>query len=315
MTERVLITGGMGFIGLHTARRLLDTGAEVVLTCHRVRREPDFLQRELGAQAAVATLDLLDGPALQAVMRQHRVDSVIHLAVPGLNELGPAEDIRANVLGLVSVLEAARALDVRRLTIASSITVYDGARRGPWGEDLPLPVRSPSPTATFKKTIEILTHDYADRSRLPVCMLRVGRVYGPLYHSMANLPSLLVHYAAGRLADPQLPPLDDRHGSDYCYVTDCARAIQLAHQATSLGHRTYNVGAGAFVTNGQLARALRAAAPRVGLPPSRRHDEPDDDLGAFMDIGRIRKDLAFEPEVSIFAGMQRYLHWTEEHDY
>jgi UDP-glucose 4-epimerase len=122
----ILITGGMGFIGLHTARKLLDAGETVVLSQYRARREPDFIKDEIGKRVFVETLDVTSPHDVADVVRKHKVTGIIHLAVPGLAALSAAEDYRINMIGLINVLEAARLYDVRRVIMASSIGVYSG---------------------------------------------------------------------------------------------------------------------------------------------------------------------------------------------
>src|SRR5918911_874284 len=92
LTAMLLITGGMGFIGLHTARCFLDAGQDVVLTHFKTRREPDFIRDELGKRAPVESLDVADASALADLMRKYPIDGIVHLAVPGLGALSPADE-------------------------------------------------------------------------------------------------------------------------------------------------------------------------------------------------------------------------------
>src|SRR5918912_688007 len=112
----ILITGGMGVLGLHTARAFLDAGEDVVLTHFKTRREPDFIKDALGTRARVESLDVADAAAVQAVVARHAVDGIVHLAVPGLGALTPADEYRTNTQGLLNVLEAGRQAGVRRGT-------------------------------------------------------------------------------------------------------------------------------------------------------------------------------------------------------
>ena len=308
----ILVTGGMGFIGLHTVRQLLDAGEDVVLTQFRARREPDFLKDELGKRALVETLDASDGAVLLDVIKRHNITSIVHLVVPALGALGPAEDYRVNMVGLLSVLQAAEQAGVGRVSIASSIGVYSSLASGPFREDTPLPVTSTNPTEAFKKAFEILGLHYADRAKLDVIMLRIGGIWGPLYHTMANLPSRLCHAAVqGRPADYTgarggVPFEED--GNDICYVKDCALGIRLLHLGPRLNHRIYNVGSGRTTTNRELAAAVRAAVPGADLPmqsgrgPANRPD-------VWMDISRIQADTGYRPQYTVESGVADYVSW------
>ena len=310
----ILITGGMGFIGLHTARAFLDAGEDVVLTHFKTRREPDFIKDALGTRARVESLDVADASAVQAVVARHAVHGIVHLAVPGLGALTPADEYRTNTQGLLNVLEAGRQAGVRRVTIASSIAVYWGLDHGPLREDDRLPLPSTSPTEAFKKAEEVLGQHYADRTGLDVVYGRLGLIYGPLYHSMANLPSRLTH-AAVRGTRPdftgmrEAPLADD--AADLCYVKDCARGVQLLHQADRerLKHRVYNIGGGRAVTNAELAAAVNKAVPEadVRLEPGRSARGGRQD--AYMDLTRAGEDLGYEPAFSVDQAIADYASW------
>ena len=191
-----LITGGLGFIGLHTARAFLDLGEDLVLTQYRVNREPPFIKDELGKRAKVEQLDITDKDRLMEIGRTHKIDKIVHLAVPGLGALTPLEDFTVNMQGLINVLEAGREWECSRIGLGSSTAVYAGIYEGGVNrEDMRLTLAGGGPTGTWKKCFELIGNYYKDRAELDVVMLRIAGIYGPLYHSMANLPSRLVHAA------------------------------------------------------------------------------------------------------------------------
>ncbi len=113
----------------------------------------------------------------------------MHLAAPGLGALSAAEEFRINMVGLVNILEAGRISGVSRISIASSIAVYAGLSAGPYHKDQPLRIESSSSTEAFKKAFETLALHYSQRNKTEVIALRISATWGPLYHSMFNLPS------------------------------------------------------------------------------------------------------------------------------
>ena len=307
----VLITGGMGFIGLHTAQAFLSAGEKVVLTRFRATREPEFIKRNAD-RVTVVNLDVTSAFECLDVIRQHRVESIVHLSAPGLGALPPGEELRVNLLGLMNLLEAARLSGVSRVSVASSIAVYAGLAEGPFREDQPLRIESSSPTEAFKKSIETLSLHYSERSGLDVIVLRIAAIWGPLYHSMFNLPSRMVHGALrkGKAALGSgaggLPYGED--AIDLCYVTDCAAAIALLHRAKSLNHRIYNVGSGIATSNEDLRRAVVDTLPNaeIALNPGRSRAYRRD---AYMDLGRIRLDVGYRPRFDLAAGIAEYVDW------
>jgi len=303
----------MGFIGLHTARRFLDAGQDVVLTYHQNRREPDFLKADIGTRAAVEQLDVLDGPRVADIIQRHRVEGVVYLAVPALQGVSPADEFQTNTQGYLNVLEACRAAGVRRLSVTSSVAIYANVAERPWREDVSVSTISTNPTEAYKKALEVLGLYFGQRTGLDVVMLRVAGIFGPLYHSMSNLPSRLVHAAAhgtspdfsGMRAGP--PKAGD--GGDACYVKDCALGIQLVHAAPKLEHRIYNIGTGKATPNADLVRAIRAVVPGFEADL-----QPGGDAGdRYMDLTRISTELGYQPEFGVERGLAEYVDWVRTH--
>jgi len=313
MPGPTLLIGGMGFIGLHTARRFLDAGEDVVLTFHQNRREPDFLTPDLGTRAKVEQLDVLDAARVADVINTHAVDGVVYLAVPALSGVSPAQEFQTNTAGYLNVLEACRAAGVRRLSVSSSLAVYSNVAARPWREDVHFPAESTNPTEAYKKALEVLGLFFGQRTGLDVVMLRVAGIFGPMYHSMANLPSRLAHAAAHSTA-PDFssmrygpPKADD--GSDACYVKDVAAGIQLIHAAPKLAHRIYNVGNGKATRNAELVEAIREVVPEfeAELPPG------GDARNRYMDLSRTTSEVGYKPTIGVEKGLAEYVAWLRTH--
>ena len=181
----ILVTGGLGFIGLHAARGLLDLGEKVVLTQYQVPRMPDFIKDEVDKRAFIEQLDVTDGDRVLEICRKHAVDGIVHMVSPD-SDLGSAGYYRIVMTGLLNVLEAGRICGVKRLTVASSQTTYTGVKEGPFREDMPLRTTANNQGEAFKKSMEVLSHYYGQREELDVVAMRIGAIYGPLYTRWAT---------------------------------------------------------------------------------------------------------------------------------
>jgi nucleoside-diphosphate-sugar epimerase len=303
----------MGFIGLHTARSFLDAGQDVVVTFHQNRREPDFLKSDIGTRAKVEQLDVVDEAGVNEVMQKHQPEGVVYLAVPALAGVSPADEFKTNTAGYLNVLEACRAAGVRRLSVTSSVAVYNSVKERPWREDFTFAVTSTNPTEAYKKGLEILGLYFGQRTGLDVVMLRVAGIFGPMYHSMANLPSRLAHAAAhGRPPDfsgmrDGPPKADD--GRDACYVKDVAEGIRLVHQSPKLEHKIYNVGNGRATRNRDLVEAIREVVPEfeVDLPAGGGSDN------RYMDLSRTTAETGYTPKIGVERGLADYVSWLRTH--
>jgi UDP-glucose 4-epimerase len=312
----ILVTGGMGFIGQHTARALLDLGESCVLTQHRVARDASLISEEIGTRAFVEPLDITDTAAFLAIGSRHKITGIVHLAGPGIGRPDPIDGFRAGTRGLLNALQAARDWAVPRIGIASTIGVYAGTEAGnPLREDLPLPMTAPHQIVAHKKSDEIIAASVAGRADFEVVSLRIVGVWGPLHrHPRSNLAvaPILVHAAVdGRAPDFSTPlsPAYAEDGGDLCYAKDCGRAIARLQTADKLNYGTYNVGSGRVTRNADLAAAIKDVIPDAAIELPEGRDPHGAGRDFYLDISRLQQDTGFRPEYDTERGIADYVAW------
>ena len=312
----VVITGGMGFLGLHTVRKFLDAGHEVVATQHSARREPSFLKDDIGKALHIEPMDITDAAQVNEIIGRYKPTAVIHLAAPPPRGMDTVPEFQLNFDGMINILEAARENDVRRVQIASSQTVYQGLPNGPFKESDRLPVDSTISIQAHKKAMEILSLHYAARTGLDVIIARVGGIYGPMYQTL-NHPIAAMCYAAahGKTAEygRGVPFADDGRG--YCYVKDCATAIQLLDAADTLPHKIYNTSGGpaSNLSNAKIVEAIRSIVPDADLP-LQEGSAPGAIKDAYQDITQTAADVGYTPAYDIQAAVAEYIPWLKENE-
>jgi nucleoside-diphosphate-sugar epimerase len=303
----ILVTGGLGMIGAHTARALADEGEEVLVTSHRRAEVPAFL----AGRVTVETLDVTDRDAFLALAERHEVTGIVHLAgsIPGDD---PVAFFRHDTAGLLNALDAARAWGVGRLAVASSLGVYIGRPETRWTEDLALPTAQlPHLIVAFKKAAEpLVTHALAGSGVRPI-VLRIGTIWGPLVDPESpffHIPP----YISAVLRGETPPPLHADDGGDRCYAPDAGRAIALLMNTETLRHDTYNVSSGRPSTNADFARAIETAIPgtQLDLLPGRADPSAED---PYLDISRLTADTGFAPEFDVERAVADYVAWRREH--
>jgi UDP-glucose 4-epimerase len=314
----ILVTGGLGFIGSHTTRALLDLGESCLLVQRRAGTLPGAAAEEADQRLIAAQVDLRDRDAFLALGRQHHITGIVHLAgsvpwPPGEQE--PVAGARDAVGSLLTVIQAAVSWGVPRVSLASTIGVYGGVdAQNPLREDLPLPMNSGHVIPAFKKVGELLADHLAGATGIEIVNLRISAIWGPLGRpASAFFPVPQLVHAAARGTAPDLStlhaPPHAEDGGDLCYVKDCGRAIALLQTARTLRHRTYNVAAGRLTTNQELIDAIRTIVPdaRVDLPAGRSPHGPADDI--YLDIARLREDTGYQPEYDTRRAVADYLDW------
>jgi len=314
----ILVTGGLGSIGSHTARALLDLGESVVLTAHRSAELPEYLAGEPGGRVVVEPLDTTDEASFLDIGERHEVSGIVHLAAGRYDLPDPVEYLRAETLGLLNALKAATEWGVRRFSVASTIGAYAGVDEVPWREDALLPVAAAHQIHVFKKTAELFATLTGDSAGFDSVSLRIGTVWGPL--GLPNspffaLPRLLSAAVWGEDPDltPPRPPAYAEDATDLCYVKDCGRAIALLMVGERLNHRIYNVSSGRLVRYSEVAAAINAVVPgaNITLPAGRNPDRPSDN---YLDTTRLRADTGFRPEYDVERAVPDYVDWLRAHD-
>ena len=292
----ILITGGLGFIGTHTAKALLDLGESCVLAQRRPANtvEIDTVQ-----------VDITDLDGLRAVGDQHKITGIVHLAgsmpwPPSQDQ--PIEAARNALGGLFNVLQVAEDWGVDRVGLASTIGVYGGVTAdGPFTEDMPLPMASGHVIPAFKKIGELLADHLAGAAGLDIVNYRIGAIWGPLGRTVDPFFAApqLVH-AAARGESFEAPD----NSIDLCYVKDCGRAIALLQVADRLQHRTYNVSSGRATSNADVVAAIRAVEPQAQVAVT-----AGTDAWPPLDITRLHEDTGYSPEYNTERAVADYLGW------
>jgi len=313
MKRRVLVSGGAGFIGSHVVRVYLAAGDEVTvlddLSSGRVENLPEGVPlvrvdiRSPEARALVATGGF-------AVLNHHAAQMDVRRSVAD-----PMYDAQVNVLGLLNLLEGARAGGVRRVVFASSGgTVYGDGAVAPTPETAAkLPA---SPYGTAKLTSEYYLATFAQLFSLEAVALRYSNVYGPRQnpHGEAGVVAIFGHRL--QAGQPITIYGDGQQTRDLVYVEDVAAANLLAAEhplpgLSSLDARAYNIGTGVETSVNRLAELLAAAAGRsaeIRRAPAR----PGEILRSALDVHKAGQELGWRPQVSLPEGLARTLRWIVE---
>jgi dTDP-L-rhamnose 4-epimerase len=346
---KVLVTGGAGFIGSHLVDALLARGDSVRVLdsldpqVHgKERRPPEWLdpraELQVGAvedRAAVARA--LDG-----------VDAVCHLAAAvgvGQSMYEIERYVAANSLGAAVLLEeiVRRKERLRRVVVASSMSIYgEGAYRtaggtpvhpdlradeplsrreweprGPDGAPL-LPVPTPEskplkPTSVYavtKRDHEELFLCVGAAYRIPTTALRFFNVYGPR-QALSNPYTGLIAIFSSRLMNGHAPVVfeDGLQTRDFVEVSDIVQAILLSLDREAAPGRVFNVGTGRATSVLDVARVLGRAFPAAPAPVVEHRYRAGDIRHCFADISAIRRDLGYEPRVTLERGIERLLAW------
>jgi UDP-glucose 4-epimerase len=282
MPQRILVTGGAGFIGSHTCVELLESGHEVVVVDNLCNSSDESLVRvrELtGRDLVFEKVDLLHADALEKVFAAHTFDAVIHFAA--LKAVGESTEIPLryymnNITGTVVLLEACRRHGVRDFVFSSSATVYGDPASVPITEDFPL--QATNPYGRTKYMMEEILRDVAmAEAGWRIILLRYfnpvgahgsGRIGEDPRGIPNNLMPYIMQVAVGRRPHLEVfgddyPTPDGTGVRDYIHVVDLAQGhlAALAALPHTQGCVSYNLGTG---RGHSVLEVVRAAEKAVG---------------------------------------------------
>lgn len=303
-----LVTGGAGFIGRHVVGELLNRGVAVRVIDDLSRARRGSLTAFAGRPGYLGLTrgDVADPAALRSGLMG--VDTVFHLAAAvdvGASVHGPVQSIRANVLGTLNVLEAARAANLR-LVVVSTCHVYASAAR-PLDEQAE--TAPASPYAASKLAADDLTAGYRRAFGLRHTIVRPFNVYGPWQRGDLEGGVVARFLQAALAGRPLEVHGDGGQTRDFLYVEDAARGIVDAATESAVD-RTLNLATGRETSIRELATLIDHDAGRVRHVP---HPHPQAEVERYLgNAARARELLDWRPRVALPEGLARTRAWFAE---
>lgn len=302
----ILVTGGAGFVGSLLARRLLEKGHEVV-----VLDDLSNGKRENVPEAAYFHIsDLVDAAAL-SVLDQYPIEVVIHCAAQSSNAISfedPVADLYANQLATLNLLRYCHPRGIRRFLFTSSMSAYGQASRYPTPEsECCYP---DSFYAVHKLASEHYLRIFAQEYGFETTVFRLYTTYG-FGQNLDNVKQGLLSIYLSYLLEGKTLVIkgDGERIRDIVHVDDVVRAIELALECPESVGKTYNMATGETITIRSLIDRLVAG---IGKDPATYPIEwqgktPGDPFKTHGSIEAARRDLGWEPKVSVLEGIRKTL--------
>ena len=329
----ILITGGAGFIGSHTAASLIQSGYEVVIIdnlCNSSLKALSRLEEITGKTIPFYKADIADREILRTIFKQHDITSVMHFA--GLKSVGesvlnPIKYYENNVTGTLVLAEEMAAAGIFSIVFSSSATVYGNPSKTPITEDMPVGGTT-NPYGTSKYMAERILKDIqASDARWSVILLRyfnpIGAHESGLIGEQPNgIPNNLLPYvcqvAAGKL--PYLSVFGDDYNTidgtgvrDYIHVVDLAEGHVRAMQANGKqsGVFVYNLGTGNGYSVLEVIRAFEKASG-LAVPYQIKPRRSGDIAACFADVSYTAKQIGWRAQRDLNQMMVDAWRWQSQ---
>ena len=310
--NKILLTGGAGFIGSHVAEALSRRGDQVTaLDNFNDFYDPAIKRANAAALEGVRLVDgdIRDAALLDELFAEGAFDAVIHLAAmagvrPSLLDPLHYEDV--NVRGTLLILEQLRQRPETRFVFASSSSVYGANERAPFSErdDIHKPI---SPYAATKRAGELHCFTYHHLYGIPTSCLRFFTVYGP-----RQRPEMAIHKFVRAVFERKPIQMygDGSTRRDYTYIDDIVDGVVRSLDRCE-GYEIYNLGESETTS---LADLIAMVGEACGIEPivERMPMQPGDVVITYADVTKARERLGYAPSTPVREGLQRFVEWFRE---
>ena len=318
-SKTILVTGGLGLIGHNVVRKLQYQGHDAIVTdiCTNYgivpQSEIDYLvserRRRIDPATKIYDVDIADQVGMENLIRAHRPDVVIHMASFPRQKVvsaNPMMGSRTMSEGLLNLLELSSRHQVRRFVYISSSMVYGDFTDNVREDAL---CRPQGQYGIMKLAGEWLVRDYTRRGSFDHVIIRPSAVYGELDVEDRVISRFLLTAMRGGT----LRVNGATETLDFTYVDDAADGIVAATLSSTTGDKTYNITKSHSWSLSDAAN-LAVAIVGQGTVEIRDRDADFPSRGALC-IDQARKDFAFDPQVDIEEGFQRYRDWLHDSVY
>jgi len=300
--RRVVITGSSGFIGLPAAEALAAEGY-VVLGLDLVI--PDV--PKVSFEPVIGDFSNLD--LVEELVMERKIDTIVHaggISGPMLARDAPFTICRANVMGTINLLEAARVTGLERFVYCSSASAYGDTPPPPVPDDPPL--RAVDIYSASKGAADLMLRAYRMQHHLDAISLRISNGYGPRRRTRCALRQLIQDALDGV---PTHLDWGRGYGRSYLYVADAVSAIVAAVKAERVPQWSYNITGTEFRMMEDIATIVERQIPGAKITL----DSGVDVLGykrEQLDISAAARDLDWKPEFTLERGIAAYTDFLKD---
>ena len=308
---QVLITGGAGFIGSHTAEQIYQKGHSVTILDDFNDFYSPAIKREnlklLSGKARIEEVDIRDADSVRQIVCDCKPDAIVHLAAragvrPSIQQ--PELYIDTNIKGTFNLLEAARIAKVPRFISASSSSVYGTLKTAPFREDMCLN-QTISPYAATKLASEQLCSNFSHLYGMRCISLRFFTVYGP-----RQRPDLAIHSFTRAIHEGKSIKQfgDGSTRRDYTYIDDILQGILACLDYNGPICDVFNLGESQTTTLSELIASIESALGKKAVI-EKLPDQPGDVPLTYADISKARALLNYSPKTQIAEGIPKFVGW------
>ena len=292
-----IVTGGAGFIGSNLVDRLVEEGHKVIVIDNFVSGKKDNLSHHSKKNVKIIKSDISNNRKLYKHFKG--VNYVFHLA--GLAEIVPSiENPRKyfmnNTLGTLNILEAAKQVKIKKFIYAASSSCYGTPKKIPTKETDKIDTKHPYAFTKFLGEEAVIK--YANFFRMPNISCRFFNVYGPRLNRTSQYGAVFSNFLTQKKRHKPLTIVGNgRQTRDFIHVDDLTNAFVILAKS-NLKNKIYNLGSGKETSINKIASTI--GGKKIFI--SKRPGDPN---RSCANISKIKKDIRWQPKISINEGIMR----------
>ena len=315
--QKILVTGGLGFIGSNLIKMLLGKGYKV-LNIDKINYASNFYNTKnfkINSNYKFVNCDIINKKKLNSIVLKYKPTGIFHLAAETHVDRSidnPGKFINSNIVGTYNLLECLRFYKIKnkkfRLIHISTDEVYGDVLKGRSKENDSY--NPSSPYAASKAASDHLVFSYFRTFNMPAIITNCSNNYGPRQHPEKLIPKLIFNI----LVNKSLPIYGKgKNSREWIYVEDHCDALIKIYQKGKIGE-FYNIGSNINMNNIQICKSLLLAAKRkikIGKNVKVKFvkDRPGHDLRYAINSNKTRNDIKWKPKMTFKEGIEKTFQW------
>ena len=304
--QRILVTGGAGFIASHVVDAYIELGHQVLVVDNLSSGD----KANLNSQAEFIKADITNREEITQIIQDFKPQIINHHAahiLVGNSVANPQFDAQVNILGVLNIMEAAKEINLKKIIFASTGGAIYGDKPTPFSEDM---IEQPlSPYGVSKKAAELYLHYYFTQYGIDYLILRYSNVYGPRQNPHGESGVVAIFSDLIHKGEQPVINGDGTHTRDYVYVKDVAKANVLALETDFCG--PINIGTQTEISTNEVFDKI-AQEFGVKLEKNYTKERPGEQITSSLTYQRAKEVLGWEPTVNFDQGIKETIEWYQQ---
>ena len=307
--EKILVTGGAGFIGSEFVRQVIKKGYKVIVIDKLTYAADLERLKDVRGRFKFYKADICSKKAVEDIFRENRPKIVVNFAAETHVDRSILESspfIKTNIFGTRNLLDAAAKNNIKKFVHISTDEVYGDIKKGKFHENFAL--NPSSPYSAAKASADLLVKAYMRTFDYPAIIIRPSNTYGPWQYPEKFIPVIIFKALKNEKIPVYAKGLNVR---EWLYVSDCADAILTIMKRGKI-REVYNLGSGIERKNIEVVKTILTILKKPDGLIEFVKDRPGHDYRYSLNSSKLRKKLNWKEKINFIKGVKKTVFWYRE---